>query len=187
MISEIKIMPLSDAIHASYSTNLTQDLWISVVDIEDELKLKKLKARFRERGVKAFGQVFRDWSDEDPEDFIKARIEIDGPQESHINNIISFIEPYIYDNPEHKLGINCLAGVSRSTAVGVIALVMGGLSVEHALAQVLKIRAVAWPNLRMLRLASVRLGKDIHTYVANWKKEKSHEFYYGPKTDTTKI
>jgi len=36
---------------------------------------------------------------------------------------------------------------------------------------VLAIRPEAWPNLRMLDLASQILGKDIKTHVKKWKSE----------------
>lgn len=173
MIESIIITSLREAKHAPFKSNLLQTHWVSLNDPEDEIATKKLKTRFTQGGVKHFSQQFRDWSDEDTETYIQQRLELEGPQERHINNIISFLEPLVSSDTRHHLGINCFAGVSRSTAIGVIVWVMQGKSVEQALQAVLAIRPVAWPNLRMLRLASARLGKNIMTHVADWKIQES--------------
>ena len=50
---------------------------------------------------------------------------------------------------------------------------MQGKTVEEALAEIVRVNPGAWPNLRILRLASARLGKNIMTPVLDWKmKEK---------------
>lgn len=172
MIESIIITHLSDAKHVPYKSNLLQTVWISLNDPEDETTVKKLKTRFTHIGVKHFSQQFRDWSDEDSETYIQERLELEGPQERHINNIISFLDPLVSSDTRHHLGINCFAGVSRSTAVGIIAWVMQGKSAEQALQDILAVRPIAWPNLRMLRLASARLGKNIMTPVADWKTQE---------------
>jgi predicted protein tyrosine phosphatase len=173
MIDSIYITSLREAKHAPFKADLLQNVWISLYDPEDEVATKKLHARFTQAKVKHFSQQFRDWSDEDNETYIQDRLELEGPQERHINNIISFLEPLVSSDTHYNLGINCFAGISRSTAVGIIAWVLQGKSVEDALESVLKIRSVAWPNLRMLKLASSRLGKNIMTPVLDWKiKEK---------------
>jgi predicted protein tyrosine phosphatase len=173
MIESIVITSLAEAKHRPFQENLKQDLWITTTDPEDEVKVKKLKTRFTKIGVKHHYQFFRDWSDEDAEAYIRTRINSEGPQESHINNIISFLDHYISDSATHHLGINCFAGVSRSSAIGVIAWVMQGKSTEEALEEILKVNPIAWPNLRVLRLASARLGKNIMTPVLDWKTQQS--------------
>jgi predicted protein tyrosine phosphatase len=169
MIKDIRITSLASAMHEPYSTTRRENAWISVCDPEDEPKLKKLKRRFTENGVRHFIQYFRDWSDEDKEEFIIKRIAIEGPQESHVNNIISFLTELNESDKEYNLGINCMAGISRSTAIGLMALTLKGISIEDALVKVLEIRPIAWPNLRMLKFASSRLNKDIFTHVQEWK------------------
>lgn len=172
MIASLIITDLSTAKHLPYKKELAQNLWISALDPEDKPAVSKMSSRFKRAGVKHFSQYFRDWSDEDAEDYIQKRLEIEGPQESHINNIISFLEPFVSSDTLYHLGINCFAGVSRSTAIGIIAWVMQGKSTEEALQAVLEVRPCAWPNLRMLRLASSRLGKNIMTLVADWKTQE---------------
>jgi predicted protein tyrosine phosphatase len=175
MIDSIIITNLSEAKHVPFKIDLLQTAWISLSDPEDEATIKKLKTRFVNARVKHFSQLFRDWSDEDTETYIQDRLHIEGPQERHVNNIISFLEPLVSSDTHHHLGINCYAGISRSTAVGIIAWVMQGKSVEEALQYILKVRPVAWPNLRVLKLASARLGKNIMTAVSDWKVKESEK------------
>jgi predicted protein tyrosine phosphatase len=173
MIESIIITSFAEARHKPYKQDLKQDLWITAIDPEDEIKVKKMKFRFAQNSVKHFYQFFRDWSDEDQEPFIKQRLEIEGPKEQHVNNIISFLEPFVADKIEHHLGVNCMAGISRSTAIGVIAWVMQGKTPQEALSEIVKVRKQAWPNLRVLRLASARLGKDLFNPVLEWKQTNS--------------
>jgi hypothetical protein len=51
---------------------------------------------------------------------------------------------------------------------------MQGKSPEEALEEILRINPISWPNLRILRLASARLGKNIMSPVLDWKlKERA--------------
>jgi len=100
-------------------------------------------------------------------------LEHEAPQKQHIRNIITFLKPFTQDGKAHCLGVNCFAGISRSTAIGIIALVMSGRTVEEALTEILKVRIEAWPNLRILGFASEILGTDIKTPIADWKKRCS--------------
>lgn len=168
MINKIKITDLSDA--ESYSFNphhKDYDVWISVVGDEDRKKINRMRKNFQEKGVKFFHQFFADWSDEDGIQW--GHLMQDAPQLRHIQNIITFLKPYAEDDKPHHLGVNCFAGISRSTAVGIIALVMAGRTIEQALTEILKVRIVAWPNLRILKFASEILNIDVHTHVKKWK------------------
>jgi hypothetical protein len=169
MIKSIKITDLQTATHMSYSSTKKQNLWITTVDPEDKRKVWRIKRNLEADGISHFVQYFRDWSDEDPEAYIQQNLEAQGPQEQHVNNIISFLEPYVSSETEYNLGVNCLAGISRSTAIGIIAWVMSGKTPEEALKEILNVRIQAWPNLRILRFASKRLGKDIVTPITDWK------------------
>lgn len=162
---------MSKAVHMPYRDPLEQNLWITTLDPEDKTRAEKLHRRFARRGVRHFVQFFRDWSDEDTEPFIQQRLEDEGPREQHINNIISFLDTFIHSPTIYNLGINCYAGISRSTAVGVVAWVMQGKTPKEALKSILDVRPQAWPNLRMLKFASERLGVDIYTPVKEWKDE----------------
>ena len=57
---------------------------------------------------------------------------------------------------------------------------MSGRSVEHDLKEILKVRAIAWPNIRVLDFASQILGKDIKTHVVNWKKSSLEDGIFIP-------
>jgi len=170
MINKIKITSLSDAESYSYSKNNTDfDIWISIVSKEDKKQISRMKRNFKEKNIKFFSQFFADWSDEDG--IAWKHLEHEAPQLQHIQNIITFLKPLTEDDKPHNIGINCFAGISRSTAVGIMALVMSGRTKEQALAEVLKDRAVAWPNLRILGFASDILDIDIHGCVSDWKKK----------------
>lgn len=168
MINKIKITNLSEAEHYSFGNNNDYDVWVCVVGEEDRKVVNRMRKNFAEKNIKFFNQFFADWSDEDGIEW--NRLERDAPQSRHIQNIITFLKPYTEDHEGHCLGINCFAGISRSTAVGLIALVMSGRTIEEALSEVLKVRFVAWPNLRILNLASQILGVDLVTHVKHWKQ-----------------
>jgi len=169
MIKSVIITSLSEAKDMPFKSDLQQNLWISAIDPEDEQVVKKMKMRFGKIGVKYFYQIFRDWSEEDASPHIQKNIEEQGPGERHVNSIISFLEPFVATPHEYDLGVNCYAGISRSTAIGIIAWVMQGKTPEQALNDILDVRSFAWPNLRILRFASQRLGVDIYKVVKAWK------------------
>lgn len=181
MINKIKITNLADAESYSYNkNNKDYDVWISVVGDEDRKQINRMRKNFQEKNVKFFHQFFADWSDEDGIQW--GHLIQDAPQKHHIQNIITFLKPLTEDDKPHNLGVNCFAGISRSTAVGIIALVMSGRSIPDALTELLKVRLVAWPNLRILKFASDILNKDIHGHVVEWKKNCLHsdELFVAP-------
>lgn len=168
MINKIKITDLSDAESYSFGPNNDFDVWVSTVDLADKRKINRMKHNFLKKGIQSFAQYFYDWSDEDGHTW--SHLASEGPEKRHIQNIITFLTPFVNDNAVHNLGINCFAGISRSTAIALIALVMSGKTIQDALTHVLKIRPEAWPNLRILGFASEILGQDIKTPVEEWKK-----------------
>lgn len=169
MIHKIKITDLEEAESYSFNkNNKNWDVWISTVGEEDRKKINRMRRNFHEKGVKFFHQFFADWSDEDGIQW--EHLKDEAPQRQHVQNIITFLKWFVDDKEPHRLGINCFAGISRSTAVGMIALVMSGRTPEQALTELLKGRPEAWPNLRILGFASDILGIDIHGHVLNWKK-----------------
>ena len=176
MINSVIITDLSDAVSASFKEG-KQNVWISTVDEEDENKIRMMKGNFAKRSIPHFAQYFFDWSDEDNESYIQKNIEEQGPQEQHVNNIISFLQPIVGSDKVYNLGVNCFAGVSRSTAIGIIAWVVQGKLPIEALEEILKVRYQAWPNLRMLRFASQRLNQDLVTPVKQWKEHQGGSLY----------
>ena len=178
MIAKIKITNLSDAQSYSFNKNNTDyNIWVSAVGEEDRKEINRMRKNFQEKNVKFFHQFFADWSDEDGMQW--DHLKQDAPQKYHIQNIITFLKPFTEDNFPHKLGVNCFAGISRSTAIGIIALVMSGRTVENALTELLKARPEAWPNLRVLRFGSEILNIDLESTVSNWKKNSMDHLYTG--------
>lgn len=181
MINKIKITNLAEAESYSFNKNDTNwDVWVSVVGVEDKRKIARMRNNFQEKGVKFFAQFFTDWSDEDGIQW--GHLMSQAPQKQNIQSIITFLKPFAEDDKPHKLGVNCFAGISRSTAIGITALVMAGRTPEQALTEILKTRPEAWPNLRILGFASEILGVDIKTPVANWKKRcmESNDLFLMP-------
>ena len=138
-----------------------------------------IKKNFSQRGTPHFAQYFFDWSDEDNDVYIQKHIEEQGPQVQHVNNIISFIQPLVNSDKIFNLGVNCFAGVSRSTAIGIIAWVLQGKTPKEALQEIIKVRYQAWPNLRILKFASERLEVDLVDPVTKWKRETGKEIFTG--------
>jgi predicted protein tyrosine phosphatase len=178
MIHSVIITDLDTAVSNSFK-EIKQNAWISTVDEADQNKIRMIKKNFNQRGTPHFAQYFYDWSDEDSDAYIQKHIEEQGPQVQHVNNIISFIQPLVDSDKIFNLGVNCFAGVSRSTAIGLIAWVMQGKTPEEALNEIIKVRYQAWPNLRMLRFASERLKTDLVNPVITWKKETGKELFTG--------
>lgn len=186
MINKIKITNLADAESYSFNkNNKDYDVWISAVGSEDKKQINRMKKNFQEKNVKFFAQFFADWSDEDGIQW--GHLEHEAPQLQHIQNIITFLKPFAEDDKPHNLGINCFAGISRSTAIGLTALVMAGRTPEQALTELLKVRVEAWPNLRILGFASDILGIDIHGHVVDWKKRimQSEEIFIPDRQQKT--
>lgn len=184
MINRLQITNCDDAESYSFSKhNIEYDIWISTVGREDQKKINRMRKNFKEKNIKFFYQYFADWSDEDS--VVWKHLENDAPQHRHVQNIISFIKPFAQDNEPHHIGINCHAGISRSTSIGIIALVMSGRTIKEALAEILKDRPVAWPNLRILKFASDILGIDVYSHVNDWKIGciSSHEIFILPNRE----
>jgi predicted protein tyrosine phosphatase len=181
MIYKITIHELSEAIRFSYKENYGgYNSWICTVDDEDQQKVSRLKRNFLtgKSNFKFFSQLFYDWSDEDNDQFITKNIDTMGPRKSQIQSIITFIKGELVNSDVvYNLGINCFAGISRSTAIGIIAWVLQGKTTEEALQEILKVRPEAFPNLRILKFATEILGIDIFTPIKEWKEKTSKEIY----------
>jgi hypothetical protein len=181
MINKISIFDLTKATSISYKENYNgYNSWIATVDEEDQQKISRLRKNFRHgnKGFKFFSQLFYDWSDEDNDQFIAKNMDTMGPRKSQIQSIITFIKgDLVNSDVVYNLGINCFAGISRSTAIGIIAWVLQGKTPEEALQEILKVRPEASPNLRILRFATEILEIDILSPIKNWKKENEYTLY----------
>ena len=168
MIAKIKITDLGKAEEYSFRNNKDWDVWVTAVDEKDRRKVQRMTHNFNKKLVRHFAQYFYDWSDEDSA--IWSHLEEGGPQKRHVKRIIDFLRPFCEDDKAHRLGVNCFAGISRSTAIGLIALVMSGRTIEDALTELLKNRPEAWPNLRILKFASEILSCNLYDHVVEWKQ-----------------
>lgn len=85
------------------------------------------------------------------------------PQPEHVAKMLEFGQDLLRDpeNLRHLL-VHCHAGISRSTAAMTLLLAEAQpeLRAADVLAQVLHIRDKAWPNLRILALGELLLGRE---------------------------
>jgi len=79
------------------------------------------------------------------------------PQTGHIEALIKFLDSW---DSEVPLLVHCLAGVSRSTAVGLIAHTLKTGDPMKSAEALRKASPYAWPNRRILALADSILGLD---------------------------
>jgi predicted protein tyrosine phosphatase/cytoskeletal protein CcmA (bactofilin family) len=84
------------------------------------------------------------------------------PQPDHISKMLEFGRDLLShpENVRHLL-VHCHAGISRSTAAMTLLLAQAqpDLSAADVLAQVVRVRSKAWPNLRILALGEEQLGR----------------------------
>jgi len=92
------------------------------------------------------------------------------PTMNDIRSILEFTETFT-DND--KILIHCHAGLCRSTAVAVLALIQHGFTSEEAMNKVLEVRPQAWPNKLIIRLGDVALEMDgtLMTFMDEWQEE----------------
>ena len=84
------------------------------------------------------------------------------PMPEHVAAVLAFGRDLMAEPPEDAhLLVHCHAGISRSTASMALILAQArpDLSAEAILAEVLRIRDKAWPNLRMLEMGDAMLGR----------------------------
>jgi predicted protein tyrosine phosphatase len=84
------------------------------------------------------------------------------PREEHVTALLSFGRDLLAEPPtEAHLLVHCHAGISRSTAAMTLILAQGlpHVPAPEILAEVLRIRDKAWPNLRMLEMGDAMLGR----------------------------
>lgn len=85
------------------------------------------------------------------------------PQPEHVERLLAFGRDLLAEPPaDAHLLVHCWAGVSRSTAAMTLLLAQArpDRSAEECLAEVVKIRSIAWPNLRMIEIGDRMLGRN---------------------------
>jgi predicted protein tyrosine phosphatase len=82
------------------------------------------------------------------------------PAPQHVEEILAFGRDLIAERDAHLL-VHCHMGISRSTAAMTLILSQArpDLPAPEVLAEVLRIRERAWPNLRMIELGDGLLGR----------------------------
>jgi len=84
------------------------------------------------------------------------------PMQEHVDALLAFGRDLMAEPPaDAHLLVHCHAGISRSTAAMSLILAQGlpDVPAEAILAEVLRIRDKAWPNLRMLEMGDATLGR----------------------------
>jgi predicted protein tyrosine phosphatase len=85
------------------------------------------------------------------------------PQPEHVADILSFGRQFsAHQEQDAHLLVHCHAGVSRSTAAMtlILAQALPEEPADRIFGEVLRIRPLAWPNLRMLELGDAMLGRN---------------------------
>ena len=84
-----------------------------------------------------------------------------------IKSILEFTGTFADDD---NILIHCHAGLCRSTAVAILALVQHGATPEEAINKVIEIRPKAWPNALIIRLGDVALEMDgqLILFMSQW-------------------
>ncbi len=83
------------------------------------------------------------------------------PQPQHVEALLQFGRDIVVEPRAHLL-VHCHMGMSRSTAAMTLILAQArpDRPAAEALAEVVRIRRVAWPNLRMIELGDAMLGRN---------------------------
>ncbi len=95
-------------------------------------------------------------------DVIEDTERTNGPQESHVAQLLGFGRDLLAEPaPAAHLLVHCHAGISRSTAAMalILAQALPQRDAEAILAEVLRIREKAWPNLHIVELGDAMLGR----------------------------
>lgn len=85
-----------------------------------------------------------------------------GPRAEHIDQVLRFGRDLIAEPPpQAHLLVHCHAGISRSTAsmALILAQALPQQPAEAIMAEILRIREKAWPNLRIVEMGDALLGR----------------------------
>ena len=95
-------------------------------------------------------------------DVIEAAPDVQPPREEHVEALLAFGRDLMAEPREDAhLLVHCHAGISRSTAsmVLILAQAMPDRPAAEIVAEVLRIREKAWPNLRIIQLGDILLNR----------------------------
>lgn len=93
------------------------------------------------------------------------------PQKEQFQRILEFSKDFTEDD---KVLVHCSAGISRSTAVGVMILIQHGFTEEEAFDNIYSVRPHMYPNSLIIQYADELLGRDgkLLEYFSDWCKRK---------------
>jgi predicted protein tyrosine phosphatase len=95
-------------------------------------------------------------------DIIEEQKEYLAPQEAHVRELLEFGQRLDADPKPSHLIVHCHMGVSRSTAsmILLLAQALPHKSAESIAEEVVRIRPIAWPNLRIITMGDKLLGRS---------------------------
>jgi predicted protein tyrosine phosphatase len=93
-------------------------------------------------------------------DIIDPHPEFSGPEQEHVDKVLAFGRD-LEQEAGHLL-VHCHMGISRSSASMFLILAQArpDLSAAEVLAEVVRIRSLTWPNLRLVELGDAALGRN---------------------------
>lgn len=141
MIREIYIYDIYDSMRATDGERRFT-AWLSVNDPQDQENIMCVRKKMERQGIIHFSRFFEDVITDDKL----------SPQLADVQAIVDFWKKLKEDPKEHIVGVNCAAGISRSTATAMIGWMMQGFQPEFALQKVVAVRKCAFPNRKILRL-----------------------------------
>lgn len=94
-------------------------------------------------------------------DIIDPHPEFSGPEAKHVEQVLAFGR-FLPNGGGGHLLVHCHMGISRSSASMFLILAQARpeLPAAEVLAEVVRIRSLAWPNLRLVELGDAMLGRD---------------------------
>lgn len=176
MINSVTVHDLYQAIEINTGNKQTNhNAWITATDVQDKNKIDEMVRRNQSRKIPHLALYFMDISYEDKEldSFIK-----NAPQKQDVEKIIAFIKTLVYSPEQYNLGVNCFAGVSRSTSIALIARFIQGDTPAEAWNAIERVRPMLWPNLRILKFASEILkDNSLYDFVKKHLAENKDSIY----------
>jgi predicted protein tyrosine phosphatase len=166
MINSVKVYDISQAkeiLSGNKSSNF--NAWVSALDPQDYIEMEAFRKRNLSRKIPHLAMYFMDISIDDS---MLNKHKKFAPSKDDVKKIYDFLFKLHSEEEYYNIGINCFAGISRSTAIAVMALAVKGETPAEALDSVLRVRRIAYPNLRILKLASEYIGKDFYEHVREW-------------------
>lgn len=180
MIYNIKITDMHEAsliADGSGRVDHNYTAWVTLLGRSDQYVCERIKKDFHKKGVIHFHRYFEDIADGPLADS-------HGPSKEDVEYIIDFFETLKVSSKDHFIGINCYAGVSRSTAAGIIGYMVQGYAPEIAIEKIFNVRRMAQPNQRMLEFYDDIKGTNSQEIISDWNKATKGKLLTNPAWNT---